>query len=205
LALGRPPEAVVDDAGIFRHQLILQMHGAAVDGDALDGAVPVPQDRAARRFVKAARLHPDITDLADIEPANAVLRAEAVEFAQELIRLHRLAVDGDEIAALEAKRNGLRLIRGFFRRDGAAIATLGDDLRHFDIRIFERQAFARRVQQVRVDRERRGLLLALRNRDAVLLGVGDEVRAALKLPLAPRRDDLRVRLQRVIADLEADL
>src|SRR5258708_15545040 len=36
LALGRIPEAVIDQLGIFRHQLVLEMAGAAVERDLLD-------------------------------------------------------------------------------------------------------------------------------------------------------------------------
>jgi hypothetical protein len=38
----------------------------------------------------------------------------------------------------EAERNRLGLIGRLFRRDGAAIAALGHDLRHFNVGIFER-------------------------------------------------------------------
>src|SRR3546814_10569493 len=36
LAFGREPEAVVDELGIFRHQLVLEVRGAAVERDAFD-------------------------------------------------------------------------------------------------------------------------------------------------------------------------
>ena len=39
----------------------------------------------------------------------------------------------------------------------------------------------------------------------MLLGEVEQLLAALELPLAPRRDDLDVGLQRIIAELEADL
>src|ERR1051326_1034783 len=51
LALRREPEAVVDQLGIFRHQLVLEVPRAAVERDALDAAMRRPQDRAARRLV----------------------------------------------------------------------------------------------------------------------------------------------------------
>src|SRR5579862_519251 len=34
--LGREPEAVVDELGVARHELVLEMRRAAVEGDALD-------------------------------------------------------------------------------------------------------------------------------------------------------------------------
>jgi hypothetical protein len=39
LALGRIPEAVVDQLRVARHQLVLQVRRAAVERDALDAAM----------------------------------------------------------------------------------------------------------------------------------------------------------------------
>src|SRR2546423_2261898 len=44
LAFGRKPEAVVDQLGIFRHQLVLEVRRAAVERDLLDAAVRGMQD-----------------------------------------------------------------------------------------------------------------------------------------------------------------
>src|SRR6478672_13649296 len=79
LALGREPEAVVDQLGIARHQLVLEMHRAAVEAEALDAAMRREQDRAARRLVDAARFHADKPVLDEIEPADAVRAAELIE------------------------------------------------------------------------------------------------------------------------------
>src|SRR5438445_3696374 len=76
LAFGREPEAVVDPLGIARHQLVLQMHRAAIEAEALDAAMRQLQDRAARRLVDAARLHTDKTVLDQVEPADAVSAAD---------------------------------------------------------------------------------------------------------------------------------
>src|SRR5438067_7192589 len=61
LALRREPEAVVDELGVARHQLVFEVRGAAVECDLLDAAVRGEQDRAARRLVHAARFHSDET------------------------------------------------------------------------------------------------------------------------------------------------
>ena len=61
------------------------------------------------------------------------------------------------------------------------------------------------MQKVGVDRERRLAALVLRHRDLVLLGEVDEVGARLELPLAPRRDDLDVGIERIGGELEAHL
>src|ERR1051326_4872521 len=59
LALGRNPEAVVDQLGIARHQFVLEMHRTTVEAEALHAAMRRQQDRAARGLVDAARFHAD--------------------------------------------------------------------------------------------------------------------------------------------------
>src|SRR5262249_42464512 len=52
--LRREPEAVVDELGIARHDLILEMRSAAIERDAFDAAMRSVQDRTARRLVDTA-------------------------------------------------------------------------------------------------------------------------------------------------------
>src|SRR5258707_8465435 len=82
LALGREPEAVVDQLGVARHQLVLQMHRAAVEAEALDAAMRRLQDRAARGLIDAARFHADKAVPDQVEPANAALAADLVAAAR---------------------------------------------------------------------------------------------------------------------------
>ena len=79
-ALGREPEAIVDQLGVARHQLVLEVARAAVERDGLDGAMRREQDRAARRLVHAARLHADKAVLDEVDAADAVGLAERVQF-----------------------------------------------------------------------------------------------------------------------------
>src|SRR5437660_3020694 len=79
LALGREPEAVVDQLGIARHQLVLEMRRAAVEAEALDAAMRRQQDRAARGLVDAARFHADKAVLDEIEAADAMRAAALIE------------------------------------------------------------------------------------------------------------------------------
>src|SRR5258708_38118621 len=78
LALGREPEAVVDELGIARHQLVLEMRGAAVERDAFDAAMGAMQDGTAGRLLDAARRQADEAVLDEVEPADAVLAAKLV-------------------------------------------------------------------------------------------------------------------------------
>src|SRR5260370_20352278 len=82
-ALGGEPEAVVDQLGIARHHLVLEMRRTAVEGQALDPAMRRLQDRAARRLIDAARLHADKPVLDEIEPADPMLAAELVQALQQ--------------------------------------------------------------------------------------------------------------------------
>src|SRR5665213_998336 len=79
LAFGREPEAVIDELGIARHELVLLMRRAAIERDALDAAMRLMQDGAARRLIDAARLHADEAVLDQIDAANAMPPAELVE------------------------------------------------------------------------------------------------------------------------------
>ena len=54
LALGREPEAVVDQLGVFRHQLVLEVRGTPVQRDLFNAAVRFQQDGASGRFIDAA-------------------------------------------------------------------------------------------------------------------------------------------------------
>ena len=61
------------------------------------------------------------------------------------------------------------------------------------------------MQQIGIHAERRLAALVPGDRDLVLLGEFQQFRPAGQVPFAPRRDDLDVRLQRVIAQLESHL
>ena len=119
VALGRVPEAVIDQLGIFRHQRVLEMRRLAVEGQRLHGPVSRQQDRAAGGLVDAARLHPDETVLDEIDAADPVIAAEAVEMGEQGRRAHRLAVDRHRVAMAEADLDEARLVRRVLRRDGA--------------------------------------------------------------------------------------
>src|ERR1700730_18677868 len=136
LALGREPEAIVDQLGVTRHQLVLQMCCTAVEGQALDPAMRRLQDRAARRLVDTARFHADKAVLDEIEPADPVLAAALVQSGQQCRRGARLAVERDRVAALEGNLHILRCIGRRFRGDGAA----EDEFLGFDPRILEHLA-----------------------------------------------------------------
>src|SRR5580700_3802016 len=81
--LRREPEPVVDELGIARHELVLEVRRAAIEGDALDAAMRCVHERAAGRLVDAARLHADETVLHEIEAADAMLAAKLVQTLQQ--------------------------------------------------------------------------------------------------------------------------
>src|SRR5204863_952904 len=95
------PEAVVDEFGIFRHQLVFEMGGAAVERDRFDAAMGGIKNGAARRLIHAARLHTDKAVLDEIEPPDAMLTPKRIERRQELCWRQFLAVERDRIAPLE--------------------------------------------------------------------------------------------------------
>src|SRR3546814_3477513 len=74
-----------------------------------------------------------------------------------------------------------------------------------DSRVLQHLSFGRRMQKVRIDRKGRVATLVLGDGDLVRLGEGQELLAAGEIPFAPRGDDADIGLQRIIAELEADL
>ncbi len=71
--------------------------------------------------------------------------------------------------------------------------------------VFQNLALRRGVQQVGIDGERCFALFVLGNRNLVLFGKFEKLRAALERPVAPWSDDLDVRVQRIGRKLEANL
>ncbi|MND97227.1 hypothetical protein D3C80_895430 [compost metagenome] len=201
LALGREPEAVVDEVGVFDRQFVLQVHGAAVQGDGLDAAVGGQQDRAAGGLIDAARLHADEAVLDQVQTTDAVVVAVLVQRGQQGRRRHGFAVDRDGVALFKADGDDGGDVRGGFRRDGALVHELGG----LDGGVFQNLALGRGVQKVGVDREGGLAALVLGDRDLVLLGEVQQGLARTELPLAPGGDDVDVGVQGVVAQLEADL
>src|SRR5207302_11348596 len=101
LALRGEPEAVVDQLGIARHQLVLQMRGAAVEGQALDRAMGGLQDGSARRLVDAPRPHADKPVLDEIEPAYTMPPADLVQTLEQRRGREIFTIDSDGITVLE--------------------------------------------------------------------------------------------------------
>src|SRR5690606_11781922 len=97
-ALGAEPEAVVDERRVLRHQLVLQVHGAAIERDRFHAAVGGQHDRAAGGFIDAARLHADEAVLDHVQTADAVVVAQLVQLGQQGGGRQGLAVDGDRVA-----------------------------------------------------------------------------------------------------------
>src|SRR3546814_16326563 len=79
LALRREPEAVIDEFGIARRQLVLQMRRAPVERQLFDPAMGEVIDGAARRLIHAARLHADDAVCDPLEAADAMLPALVIE------------------------------------------------------------------------------------------------------------------------------
>ena len=177
------------------------MHRASVEGDRLHAPVGGEEDRSTGSLVDAAGLHADKAVLDEIQPPDAIVVAKLVQLRQHRRRRQTLPVDGHGVAPLEVQGENARAVRRVLRRDGPLV----HEFRRLDRGVFQHLALRGRVQEVRVDRERRLAALVLRNRDLVLFGEGDQRLAALEVPLPPGRDHPDVRLQRVVAQLEAHL
>ncbi len=99
----------------------------------------------------------------------------------------------------ELDRDQLGLVRRILRRGGEH-----EQVRRRRSRgILEHAAFVRQVPDVRVARV--DLLLGRGNGNSASRGVRDRVLAAADVPLAPRRDDRKLRREAGVCQLEADL
>src|SRR5260370_424617 len=79
---------------------VAEMQRLAVERQRLDRAMRGLEHRSARRLVDAARLHPDVAVLDEVEAADAVAPGEPVESREEIRRREALAVHRDRIASL---------------------------------------------------------------------------------------------------------
>src|SRR5690606_20138583 len=118
--LRAPPVAVVDQAGVFGHQLVFQVRDFAVQSDGLDSAVSLEHDGAAGGFVAAAGLHAHVAVFHDIQATDAVFAANAVQLGQHGGRAQLLAVNGDDVTVAVGQFDVGRSVRCGFRGLGPA-------------------------------------------------------------------------------------
>ncbi len=79
----RKPPPVVDEFGVFRHQHLLEVHGLAVENEALQFPVGGVQHRGPRRLVDLPGLDADKAVFHQIGDADPVLSPEAVHLFDE--------------------------------------------------------------------------------------------------------------------------
>src|SRR3989338_1878846 len=199
--LRAPPETVIDQAGVFRHQLIFQVSDFAVQGDRFNGAVAFEHDGATGSLVAATGLHADKAVFDDIQTTDTVLTADAVEFSQHGGRAHFLAVDGNDVALAVGQLDIGRCIWRSLGRDSPfphVFFVLGPG-------VFQHAAFIGNVQQVGIHGVRRLLLAVTFDRNGVLLGVVHQLLTRQQIPLAPWGNHFYAWLQCVGAQFEAHL
>ena len=116
--LRREPEAVIDQFGVARDERVAQVHDLAVHRQRLHLPMGGMQDRAAGRFIHAARFHADEAVLDQVDAADAVLAAELVKRAQHIGGGELLANDSDADALARSRASTYSgLVRRVFGRD----------------------------------------------------------------------------------------
>ncbi|KWV89437.1 hypothetical protein PFLmoz3_00859 [Pseudomonas fluorescens] len=199
--LRAPPVTGVDQAGILGHQLVFKVGDFTVQGDGLDGAVGTQHDGAARGFVATARLHAHITVLDDVETADTMLTADAVQGRQYRGRGHFNAVQRNDVAVAVSQFQVLRLVWSVLRGDRPfphIFFVLGPG-------VFQHAAFIGNVQQVGVHRVRRLLLAMALDRNSVLFSVIHQLFTGQQVPFTPRRNDFNAWLECVGTQFETYL
>src|SRR5258705_11661604 len=160
LALWTEPEAIINQLGIARHQLVLEMPRSAVERDAFHRAMGGKQYGAARRLIDAARFHSDEPVLDEIDAADSVVTAKLIQPRQQGRRREPLAVEADGVAPFAADADHSCLVGGVLGADGPLI----NDARGLDRRVLEDLALGWRVPQAGGDGEGRFALLVLADR-----------------------------------------
>ena len=82
LAEGAEPGAVVDHLGKLKRHALAVMERLAVEYELFKSTQRFHENGATRGLVDAAALHANQAILADINTANAVARADGIEFSQ---------------------------------------------------------------------------------------------------------------------------
>ncbi len=174
----------------------------AIQGDGLDGAVCLQDDGATRGFVAAAGLHAHVAVFHQVQTADAVLAAQLVQLGQHVVGSQTYAIQRHDIAFFELYVQVFGFIRcRFWRHSPAPHGFFG-----LGGRVFQVTAFEGDVQQVGVHGIRRATVLVLHvHRNAVFLGVGQQLLAGQQVPLAPWGNHFYIRLQAVVAQLETHL
>ena len=128
-----------------------------------------------------------------------MLARDVVERGEQLDGAERDVIHRDRGALLEADLDSLRRVRRFERVRGHH----EDVFRRLTGRILEDAALVRAVPEVAIGGV--GLLGRREDGHPLRLDVGDQVLAALELPLAPGRDDAQLGAEGGVGQLEADL
>jgi hypothetical protein len=202
LALRREPEAVIDQLRVARHQLVFQVHRAAVERDRFHRPVGGEQDRAARGLVDAARFHADEAVLDEIDAADAVVAAESFSLANSVAGLIALPFSATASPFSKLDLDLGRLVRRVHRVETVRIWTYSGASSHGSSSTLPSE-------------EECSMLASTENGASPRLSFGtgiwwfcgeiDQVGARLERPVAPWRDHLDVRVERIGRQLEADL
>src|SRR5699024_9826687 len=112
------PFAFVHDLSKLASQFLLGFHGVAVKDQFLKLLVSRHEDGSSRSLVNAAGLHAYYTVFHDIDDADAVFSAQAVQFGDDLGYFHGFAVQGLRNACLES-HSDLSLLVGSLLRSYA--------------------------------------------------------------------------------------
>ncbi len=183
----------------FSPMCCLKCDEVALQAQSFEFAVRGNQQRSARRFVTAARLDADETVLHQVDAADGIASADLVQQLDQRNRIELHPVHGNRSALFEADFDLLLAVGSFLRRTGQ-LPGAGE---RRVARIFQFPALVADVPQVAIAAV--DLLAAGGHGNAALLGIVEAVFARLQIPLAPRRDHLQLRSQRLVGQFEAHL
>src|SRR5262249_23103260 len=149
--------------------------------------------------IDAARFHPDQPVFYQVDAATAVAPSDLVQCLDQRDRVETLAVDLYRRAFFKTDLDVLRLVGGFFGRDG----QFEHRFFRFVRGVFEDSALVREVPDVAVVAVY--LFAAGRDRNPALVGVINRVLARNYVPFAPGGDHRQFWRKGFEGQFEADL
>src|SRR6266404_151920 len=157
------------------------------------------KDRHAWRLIHASRFHSNEPVLDNIYPPYSVLSSDLIQAIQKRSRRKRLAIYRGRHSRFKFDLDISRLIGRVFRRASENKNLLW----RLRPRVFENPTLVTYVHQVAIHRVR--LFFCRSDRNLVLLGISDQIRARLERPFAPGSDHSNVGIERVVSQLEPNL
>ncbi len=154
---------------------------------------------SGRRFIYAAAFHPHQSVFDHIHPPDTVSPGYFVQAGEQFHRCQHFAVQADRVSFFEADIDISGFVRCIFWTDGQSVHPLF----RFIPGIFQESAFMGQVKNIPIPAV--NILFRLGQRDVVFDGVLYSILTTANIPLAPWRNDFKLRVERHHREFKTNL